>query len=147
MVLLEGEESYEEDCPRPLHVAVQRNCREIIQMLLTYGDDINALDARGRAALYLASKLGYPEMIDVLKQRDATVEIRNLNGYAPLHASAFMRNRDVVEVVVKNGSEIDTKHTRNDWVPLHLAANRGNGEVAKDLLQYQADVDARDEQK
>ena len=124
MELLEGEESYDKDCPRPLHVAVQRNCGEVVHMLLTYGEDINAFDARGQTALNLASKLGYQDMVDVLKQYDATVETRNPNEYTPLHESAFIGNLDVVEVLVTYGTEIDAKH---------LAASKGKEEVIKGI--------------
>tara|TARA_R110002050_G_scaffold24263_1_gene64984 strand:- start:199 stop:891 length:693 start_codon:yes stop_codon:yes gene_type:complete len=46
---------------------------------------VNALDARGHAALHIAAHLGHPEMVSVLLRYGAQATVKSYAGWMPLH--------------------------------------------------------------
>ena len=62
-----------------------------------------------------------------------------------LHWEAANGNTKVVKLLLKEGENIDVKDTSNDMTPLHAATMFGYAEVAKILLDNDADIDAKNE--
>lgn len=80
----------------PLHVAARKNCVAVVQMLLKAGvanstnvshcELVDAVNTKNETALYLASKYGYEEVVDILLSYGANVNIRDNNEESPLYA-------------------------------------------------------------
>ena len=67
-----------------------------------------------------------------------------INGHTPLHTSAIFGKDGIVEVLVRNGANIDIKTTtEEEYTPLHLAAHSGHLPVVKVLVDLGANVDSR----
>ena len=53
-------------------------------MLLEGGADVNAATARGNTALHAATRRGWTEIIELLVEHGAMLEVRNARGQTPL---------------------------------------------------------------
>lgn len=61
----------------------------------------------------------------------------------PLHAAAFKGEAQIVSILLDNGARVNAKD--NKWLtPLHRACAVNSGDTVQILIQYQADVCARD---
>lgn len=120
----------------PLICAVQRGHREIIELLLRNGADINQKShwwAGGFTVLDSAIGPNHPDwLIPFLIDRGATIDLR---------AAVRLRNLDTVKDLI--AKEPAAVHTRggDGQTPLHVAPTV---EIAQYLLDHGADIDARD---
>jgi len=93
--------------------------------------------------LYDAAEKGDLAAVRRLLGQGAKVKARNKSsGRTPLHAAAYRDNKEVVELLIKNGADVNTRDKTGD-TPLHLAAGEGNKAVAELLITNGADVNAR----
>lgn len=60
-------------------------------------------------------------------------------GWTPLHLAAYFGNKDVVQVLVEHGANVNARNGMGD-TPLHRAAFTGRTDVVMLLLQHNADV-------
>jgi len=123
------------------------------------GVDINAFDATGCTALYHASGLGRVEIVRILIEAKAFLEIGcehdrqtpliraagELAGsnskYAGSNSKYFdeMTQLEVIRLLIEAGANVNACAS-DGWTALMGAANAGNSEAVKMLLLAQADV-------
>uniref|UniRef100_A0AAY4D3A9 Ion transport domain-containing protein n=1 Tax=Denticeps clupeoides TaxID=299321 RepID=A0AAY4D3A9_9TELE len=151
----------------PVHVAVRHCHVQVVQEILTYltGERsreeaqlcIRQENLRGETCLHLAAELtgdkAHVEGEDVLIMRilleyDGSVTAATTE--TPLHYCARVGNTGVLKEVLRSvpASHLQTavnRHAKNGWSPLLLAAERGQTEVVRILLQNHARVDVFDE--
>lgn len=91
-------------------------------------------------ALYLAAKQGHSEVVELLLNEDADVNVKRNDGDTALHVAAMYDRKEVVELLLSECIEIDVQ---NDfcYTSLHEAVWRGHKQVVKLLLNKGADVD------
>ena len=87
----------------------------------------------GGTPLYAASCNGHLTVVRYLVEQRADMEKVDSHGWTPLI---------VVRYLLEQGANRD-KAGNYGWTPLHLAANRGHLEIAKLLMVYGADLNAR----
>ncbi len=63
--------------------AIVNNNSDVIKLLLEKGADVNTKDSEGRSALFYAYD---PEIIEVLHNYGANLELANKKGFTPLHS-------------------------------------------------------------
>ncbi|KAJ4297914.1 hypothetical protein N0V90_005813 [Kalmusia sp. IMI 367209] len=97
-----------------LHLAATRNQKEVVQLLL--GDvkplwkqkhpliKINESNIAGRTALMCAVKKGYGEMVQILLDGKADVNLTDYQGRTALHLAVDEGHRDVVELLLLYGT-------------------------------------------
>jgi hemoglobin len=98
-----------------LHAAAAAGCDRAVRTLLNAGADPNATDGGGHTPLYSVAN-----------------ECQGPGG------------ADVVRTLVGHGASIDAAGGVQRCTALHMAARRGNLEVAKALLDSGANIDAQD---
>jgi ankyrin repeat protein len=127
----------------PLHLAAWNGHDEIVDLLLQRGADVNAKVA-GASALWMAASKGYTPIVRALISNGADINARDNGGYAPLHESAGGGHRQVVEILVEHGAQINVKSAdEKGWTPLHFAVLRGSAETVKLLLSQGADPNVK----
>jgi len=59
--------------------------------------------------------------------------------YTPLHEATNNRKQEIIEVLLKNGANVDST-TNSGYTPLHIAASIGDLKCIGVLLKYNANV-------
>ena len=91
-----------------------------------------------KAPLHFASLENKPEVVKLLIDSGANVNIKDHYSSTPLHNSAVKGHTRVTQVLLENGAEVDEKNSDGD-TPLGEAALYGHTEDAKILIEYGAD--------
>jgi ankyrin repeat protein len=98
--------------------------------------------------LHIAAYEGDVERVKKLLEKGANLNIKNIDGLAPLHMAASegrpCRCCDVVKLLLERGADPNTQNKDGD-TPLHWAAHEGHDDVVKLLLVYGADPAVKDE--
>ncbi|MCZ6574765.1 MAG: ankyrin repeat domain-containing protein [Planctomycetota bacterium] len=115
-----------------LHDAVKDGAAKTVAILIEYGADPNATDAKGWTPLHHAAYLGHRDVVLVLLRTKAEVDATEpATGATALHFAAVKGRRQVVQALLIGGADPKAKDGRGR-TPLDLAA--GDGEIVK-LLQ------------
>lgn len=103
----------------------------------------NGRDAEERPLLLCAISVKNFDVVRLLLDRKAAVDVGDIFDNTPLHNAVFMGLREIVGLLVARGADILAVNT-NGSTPLHLAAARGQAEIAGFLLIHDADINAVD---
>jgi truncated hemoglobin YjbI len=102
----------------------------------------------GRTLLHEASAQGNLAMVELLLRLGADANAKDGGDHAPLYSLANeYRGSDgggVVSALVRGGANVNADDGVKHCTALHMAARRGSVEIAEALLDYGADIDARD---
>lgn len=99
--------------------------------------NINYQDSDGFSALHHAALTGTTELLSLLLEAQATVDIKDINGMRPLHYAAWQGKAEAVLLLLRNGASVNSP-SHDGQIPLHLSAQYGHYEVSEMLLQHQS---------
>jgi ankyrin repeat protein len=119
----------------PLHCAARYGHKQVAQLLIAEGADVNAKDTRGRTPLDLAINRGRKEIVKLLLSRGADVS---------LHTAAYIGDLQRVQKFIDVGANVDAKDQKGQ-TSLHYAAKAGQIQVAELLIANGANVNAGDD--
>ena len=83
------------------------------------------------------------DTIKSLIAQGVDINARNIRGHAPIHLATAKGNRDVVQLLLENGAEVDVVGTDSGCTSLHYAASLGHVDLCEMLVRYGADTDAQ----
>lgn len=99
----------------------------------------------GKTPIFYAVENGQHEMLKLLLEKGAKVDVRDDEGRGPLTMAAKAGNNEMVKTMVKAGGNPDSKGEEG-MTPLMIYAERHDGlEMAKFLVENGADVNAKNE--
>ncbi|NXV94493.1 CSKI2 protein, partial [Calonectris borealis] len=99
--------------------------------------NVNYQDADGFSALHHAALGGSLDLISLLLEAQATVDIKDSNGMRPLHYAAWQGRMEPVRVLLRAAASVNMA-SLDGQIPLHLSAQYGHYEVSEMLLQHQS---------
>uniref|UniRef100_UPI00398E6005 caskin-2-like isoform X2 n=1 Tax=Pristiophorus japonicus TaxID=55135 RepID=UPI00398E6005 len=99
--------------------------------------NVNYQDSDGFSALHHAALSGSTELISLLLEAQAMVDIKDSNGMRPLHYAAWQGKVEPVRLLLRAGAVVNMA-SQDGQIPLHLAAQYGHYEVSEMLLQHQS---------
>jgi ankyrin repeat protein len=163
-----------EDGTPPLHLAATlADSEALLELLLSHGAALDAVDACGRTAVHLAIEygreptarrlleLGAPRdlfalaglaettaVAEMLALDSALARTAQADGVTPLFFAAFAGDARTAELLLANGAAVSPR-ARRFWAcltPLHLALQRGHRAVTSLLLEHGPDLDACSEE-
>ncbi|MDQ7826208.1 MAG: ankyrin repeat domain-containing protein [Candidatus Eremiobacteraeota bacterium] len=105
----------------PLHKAAFKGNREVAELLISKGADVNARDPKGSSPLHISAS-----------SKDVVFNKNILNGRI-----------EVAKLLISKGADKDAK-ANNGSTALHIAAQEGSLKIAELLVMGGADADARD---
>jgi len=102
---------------------------------------VNApLDKKGRAPLHIAAWKKQKEIVALLLEKGADLEMKVTAAKAtPLHYAALGGDPVIVKMLLKKGAKVDSREVDNE-TPLYYAAYKGHLEVVKLLVAKGANV-------
>ncbi|RDD41572.1 Transient receptor potential cation channel subfamily A member 1 [Trichoplax sp. H2] len=143
----------------PLHYAADHCHLEICQLLIQHGSEISLQAEDGSTPLHLAA---YRKQIHISKfllsvatkhKNNHFVDIRDNDGKTALYIAIEMNHYEMIKLCLDHGaSPIQIQDMENLMFQqgktkpmLHLAANNGNIDIAKLLLNHGTKIDSLDE--
>ena len=139
--------------PQLLHVAVfaddkdehSDERRNIIDLLIENGSDINGKDGGGNTPLHLACCMRNVSIVKQLLKKGAKADEINNLGYTSLHYATMFERLDLLNELINHGADVNVK-TRDKSNALHIAASsRSNEEVAKKLIDLGIDLNEKND--
>ncbi|MHC4203403.1 MAG: ankyrin repeat domain-containing protein [Planctomycetota bacterium] len=141
----------------PLQYAAQTGRTEVVQLLLEAGANISLRDDRGQTALHAILVFSRPkyrgpkyrlskETLILLLNNGAGVNLKDKNGRSPLHLAVESADRDIVELLLDKGADVNEKDDASGFTALHHAAQLSRNNIAELLIARGADVNAKDKQ-
>lgn len=130
------------------HFASAMNKANVLEELLRYGTDVNAVDANGNTALHIAILEKNDDCVETILNSvqksgakiDVNLSILNDNGYTALHIAAMTNNVNVVKMLDAKATQmkkpifddVEGKHGNN---ALHIAIISEARNVAEYLVR------------
>ena len=122
-----------------LLIAAGRGHKQLIELLLKRGAEVNARDSEGNQALMAAAQEGHEQVADSLLRYGAAIELRNKYGRTALMAAARFGRENVVYAFLQHGAEVDLQDGLGTTA-LWYAAYSGLEGLADLLLRHGAEV-------
>jgi len=134
-----------------LHYAAINGYANVAELLLKEMDNasIAVLDGIGKTALHHAVEYGHEKVVQLLAKNPDLIAETDQGGMTALHWAATFRHKEMVALLLeqmkKNPDLIAQVNSRDDGgrTPLSYAAENGNADVAKELLQAGAQVNSK----
>ncbi len=124
-----------------LHMAVAYGQNEIVQLLLKYGAEVDAISV-GHTAIITATANEQPEIVKLLlgAKADPNLIVKPKN-ILPLHMAASFGNNEIVELLIRHGADVNA--IVEGKTALSWAVSEGHADVVKQLLEAKANPNAR----
>ena len=122
----------------PLHEASERGHKDMAELLLAKGADVNAKNKYGWTPLHRAAIWGQKEVAELLISKGADINAKDNNGSTPLHDAAH-GGYQVSDLLISKGADVNARDIHGN-TPLHHARTK---EVAELLMSKGADINAR----
>jgi Ankyrin repeats (3 copies) len=116
----------------------------VAYLIITHAKDINAQYRNSGAPLHVASRFGHAEVVCLLLQHNANVNVRcaGFFNWMPLHFASWKGHTKLVQLFLDHNAEINAQSTINN-TPLCVASSCGHLEVVRLLLRHGADLHIR----
>lgn len=125
-----------------IHEASEDGKLDTVRRLITSDPKLaNSRDERGVTPLHLAAKEGRLDVIEILLEHFAEVDLQDNDGDTALHLAAYNGRRQAIELLVSKGASVDLTN-RDGLTPYEIAKDRDYA-YCLDLLQ----VVPKDEKK
>jgi ankyrin repeat protein len=131
----------------PLHEIIKHptlsldEMKDILDLLITAGSNIDAVNDYGATPLYLAAYRGYGEIVASLLTHGANKEVVHSSGFTSLFAAARNGHRGSVELLLKHGANKEAASS-DGATSLVVAAKNGHREVVELLLTHGVNIHA-----
>ncbi|KAL9047800.1 MAG: hypothetical protein Q9206_006461 [Seirophora lacunosa] len=125
----------------PLDLAASCGDVELARMLLDHGADVN-FSSQGGAALLSAATFNFVDMIELLLERGAAIDLQLSNGRSALYCAVAFDNTEAAGILLMRGADVElAKET--GFTPLHNATRRNYTSTLQLLLSAGANINAR----
>ena len=129
----------------PLYYAALCGFHDVAEQLtIKHPQQVNTTGGYFVSPLGAAIKGGHLKIAEVLHERGADVDVQGHNEYTPLLSASITGHIGIVQWLLSRQANPNNRSQPDGWTSLHAAAYCGHVEVARLLLQYKADIDARD---
>jgi len=93
---------------RPLWFeAVSKGKKEIVELFISYGADVNVKEDSGLTSLHIAAIKGKKDIVELLIKSGADVNAKATNGATPIGIAKYEGHNDIVDLLLENGAKED----------------------------------------
>ena len=128
----------------PLHYAAEGGYKEIVELLLAKGADVNQRDKIGKTPTYWAMRYGRKEVTAILRKHGGKTGIE-LAQKTNIWNAVAANNIQFIKELIISGEDVNAKVNDKGWTPLHATGMFGYKECAEFLIAKGADVNAKDD--
>ncbi len=127
-----------------IHHAAYIGALEKVRSLIEDGSNINTKEkAGGRTPLHRAVEGGHKEVIKLLLENEADINIKNNSGETPLKNAVKLGYREIAELLISSSADINV-FDKNGKSLLHVAASSGRKDMVELLLNCGIDKNISD---
>ena len=126
-----------------LEHAIRNGNREMAQLLLSAGADVNTRNAGGQTVLMMLGEEATADLVWDLVNAGAKVNQKDNEGNTPLIEAAGFNNIELLKTLLDAGAEITAKNDDGE-TPLMMAASAGLVNNVRALVLAGADINQRD---
>jgi ankyrin repeat protein len=88
----------------PLHAAIIKNWKEMAELLISAGADVNSQDDELQSTpLHIAAEYGYKDIVELLISKGADVNVNDKNGKTPLTLASENGWKLIVDLLRRHG--------------------------------------------
>ncbi|XP_063422906.1 ankyrin repeat and protein kinase domain-containing protein 1-like [Mytilus trossulus] len=130
----------------PLHIAALCNQPQALEVL---ADGVGSLNVQTKrqcdclTSLHLATKNEYVDIVKILCEKGACLDLANLDGRSPLHYAADRGNLEILKILLNHGASIKIKDSSRRSI-LQYAVFSKSPECVQLLIDKGADVNSAD---
>lgn len=143
-----------------LHFACCAGSPEIVNILLSKGAKVKNDSIHGLTVLHFAASISTAitlindqavvassddrrsEVVKILLNNGIDVDVKDEDGFTPLHIAALRNNFGFVNILLDNGANIDAE-ANDGSTALHCSTENNSPETLKVLLDRKAKIDAK----
>ncbi|CAH0054474.1 unnamed protein product [Clonostachys solani] len=130
---------------QPLHYACMSGHKEIVNLLLGFGADLEAQQGDGRTPLGEACYWEHLDVMNELLSHGAKVNVMDNGNRSLLTLAVIDRNIDIVQrLLLEEHLDLNNRENANGWTALHRAAFWGAEEIVDLLLKRGASTSIQD---
>ena len=126
-----------------LHTSAYQGNLDIVNLLLTKGVNIKAVDKSNQTPLNLASRQGHVDVVSALLTAGSKVDHVDEEGWTALRSSAWGGHTGVVSLLLAAGASVNIADM-DKRTALRAAAWGGHEDIVMKLLESNADVNIAD---
>ncbi|PVD36268.1 hypothetical protein C0Q70_03246 [Pomacea canaliculata] len=128
-----------------LHLACIYGHLNIVNSLLSHGAEVNATDPRDSfTPLHFATLSGQAQIIKSLIDNKAELNRVDSKGFSSLCYACNRGQKEVVDILLSHGANVNIKTKVGDMTPLLLACQMDFPDIVRRLLQEGANLEAED---
>ncbi len=127
----------------PLHYAADGGHKEIVELLLAKGADVNQRDKIGKTPTAWAMRYGHKEVTAILRKHGGKTGIE-LAPKTNIWNAVAANNIEFIKELLISGGDVNAKESARGGRPLHAAGMFGHKGCAEFLIAKGADVNAKD---
>ncbi len=124
----------------PLHVAVKKGYKEIVELLINNGAIINIINDQGYTPLFSSFK--YVEIVELLLKNGAEINIRAYENQTPLFYACGHGSKEIVKLLIDNGADVSIKDDQGKTPLFSCISNENSVEIVKLLIEEGVDINA-----
>jgi len=107
-----------------LHVAAGRGDTEMIELLVSRGAAVNALDGRGATPLCAAARRDQTEAVRLLLEEGGDPDLRGERGISAFGEASHRGQKEMLRLMLDAGAEIDAPTSWTGYTAWQVARNR-----------------------
>jgi len=128
----------------PLFIAAENKHKPVVEYLLSKGARVNEKNGPHElTAIYKACADGLLDIVTVLVNAGADLNLKSTEGFSPLFAAVQNKHKPVVEYLLSKGARVDEKNGPKGVSALYRACFDGSLDIAKVLVDAGADVNLK----
>ena len=122
-----------------LQVAAQQNSPFLTRVFTALGANPEEVGQDGMSALHFAGYLGADQVIPLLVEKGAPINLHDKEGRTALHLAAYSGQASAVAALMDQKADSEIKENSGKMTALHLAVAQKHSETVQVLLQKGAD--------
>eukprot|EP00090_Calanus_glacialis_P019064 TRINITY_DN29401_c0_g1_i1.p1 TRINITY_DN29401_c0_g1~~TRINITY_DN29401_c0_g1_i1.p1 ORF type:complete len:304 (-),score=62.30 TRINITY_DN29401_c0_g1_i1:139-1050(-) len=129
-----------------LHHASIAGLRDVVEVLIEGGEDVDGKGQDGATPLRCAVQEGHAQVVEILLSKGASLLDKDEDELTVLHSAAGEGHYAIVSSILSKARWLANEQSRSGWSPMHSAAVMGHAQVVGLLLDFGANAKLKNNQ-